>query len=912
MKLFNFWNNFLAFIRSQKKLKFINREILSNNAIFLPANTLIENAGNDFHTKTFIFNNIKKGEYEFTIIHECKKLYDNRKLAWATFEVVGAANNEYTAKKLKLIKGDSGIFSYIGKGRFKNGAYHSHSNLNIYKNMPFLIVKIISKHKGEFNFQKIGLILKEQNNIISPNANTIEIDCHKLSEKISDFFKEDTYVIYANISPNVADGSSIWMSSITDILAKNSKVILLLKEDLKSNIIVSNIKNSGNVILLEPSSYSNVSIINEVQALKIIAYIDDLHPRLRGVLVRGIVAANELVSDRRFKYRSISYLTDFYEVKENTISIPSEKEQMVKNILLHTHLLLMQTKEIKNKLFSLASTKHDNYVYLPPSLPDSIFQDSLTENIQKKNGEINIGYAGKIMPNWGVEELLSWCIEFNKSNRQKIKLHIAANKISAPGNERKPFVGKILKLIKESGATYHSDYNREQCIEMLKWMDFVWAYRPALFEENTLELSTKLLEAIAMGQKVICYPSAIHRDELGQDYPFFVKNQNDFVSLVKNSENNSKHIDLSKIVAKLENKNAISKVADRLGAIKVFNSRQSLKNTNSPIVCFAGHDFKFIDPYISYLKSEGYNIIRDNWEWGKEVNIKQTQENYVRADIIFCEWGLANAVWYSKNNVDNKPIYIRVHLQEINERARKFGKMIDLSSITKVIFVSERVRDEYIKLFNLPSEKAVVIPNFVLDDEYTLRSRPKTTSVNLGMVGIVPQRKRFDRAITLLANLVDKGIDAKLYIKGHRPENLDFMKSGSRIKELEYYNNVYQEIKDKNLDSRVIFSPWGNDVALWYQKIDFILSPSDFESFHYALADGILSGCVPVIWSWSEAELLYKKEWIISSDNDALNKVISSLEETNNLNSNREYIINKYGKEKIFNMLNSEILGVQR
>ncbi|WP_179108360.1 glycosyltransferase family 4 protein, partial [Rodentibacter rarus] len=698
-----------------------------------------------------------------------------------------------------------------------------------------------------------------------------------------------------------------WMASIVDILATNHKVILLLKENLRSEIIISNIINKDNVTIIQPSDYSNNIEINEQQALEVIRKIDFVHPRLRGVLVRGIIAANELVSDRIFKYRTISYLTDFYEVNNGQIHISNIKEQLVKNIALHSHLMLIQTKEIKEKLFSLLGYSHSNFTYLPPSLPDAMFKQSEKIISVSKAGEIKIGYAGKIMPDWGCEELLSWVIEFNKNNKTKVKLFIAANKISAPGEQRKPFVSKILKLLKEANAEHYTTFNREQCIDLLKKMDYVWAYRPAKFENATLEVSTKLLEAVAIGQKVICYPSKIHINELGENYPFYVKDKESFYQIISSN----KLFDLTSLVNKLKVKHSISNVAERLSYYPPLNTEKD--TNNSKIICFAGHDFKFIDPYISYLKSNGFNVIRDVWEWGTATDLASSKENYSKADIIFCEWGLANAVYFSKNNPDSKPLYIRVHLQEINERARKFGKQINFDNITKIIFVSENVRGEYIKLFGISKEKTIVIPNFVLDDEYNGIKNKKSEKrpITLGMVGIVPQRKRFDRAVDLLIELNNRGIDTELRIKGHRPENLEFMKGASRIQELDYYYEVYNKIKEKGLESKVIFSHWGNDVALWYKDIDFILSPSDFESFHYALADGVLSGSIPVIWNWSEATSIYQDSWIVSSQEQAVSYITKYVGKDNKkvIASNRDFIIKKYGKNSIFNALNKEILG---
>lgn len=909
MKVQTIINSIYSYFRYKKQLKKINKLFNHDKVVILPCDTFlnINKYKKEIQSKVFIFPNVPKGEYDLIIRHKSNSLHKNRKLAWATFELSGAAQSQYVAQKLGLSFGKTGILGYVGGGRSINGLYQSGTSISFYKDTSFVIVQLITASVLDLDIQEIGLIAKELKFIKNTTEELIQtpmISSQKLVEKLQTIFNQDTYLIYANISPNIADGSSIWMSSVSDILACNYKTILLLKENLRNEIIISNIKNMNNVILLQPSDYSNISCLDEKLALDIIRNIDGIHPQLRGVFVRGVTAANELIANRQFKYRSISYITDFYEVKDGGIEISEEKAHSVKNIALQSALLLIQTQEMKNKLFSLIGYEHHNYAYLPPSLPDEIFHSNHSFSIEKLNNlEIKIGYTGKIMPNWGVEELLTWVKDFNEtSNNWKIKLFIAANKISAPGKLRKPFSTKIHQLIVQSGAEHYTNFNREQCINLLKKMDYVWAYRPGSFEDKTLELSTKLLEAIAMQQKVICYPSIIHKNELGEDYPFYIRNQYDFNKIMENLNIN---YDLSQISKHLEIKHSISNVADRIKELQPFKINDS--QVNKPLICFASHDFKFIDGYISHLKSNGRRVIRDEWEWGKAVNIQQTQLNYNKADIIFCEWGLANAVWFSKNNTDNKPLYIRVHAQEIRERAQKFGRQIDFSKVTKIIFVSDQICNEYIKLFGIPVEKTIVIPNFVFDDEFKLIKSCKNESnkIVLGMVGIVPQLKRLDRAVDTLKVLLEEGINVELRIKGHRPENMEMMKAPSRAQEMEYYFNIYKYIETIGLSDRVIFDGWGNDVALWYQNIDFILSPSDSESFHYALADGVLAGCIPIVWNWNAAHTIYRNDWIVDSVDSAKNQILKFMHQNNDqiLYENRNFIINKYGSNIIFNKI---------
>ena len=335
----------------------------------------------------------------------------------------------------------------------------------------------------------------------------------------------------------------------------------------------------------------------------------------------------------------------------------------------------------------------------------------------------------------------------------------------------------------------------------------------------------------------------------------------------------------------------------------------------SPLICFAGHDFKFVDPYMSSLKKKGCLVIRDQWNWGASPDRGRSRHCFEQAEILFCEWGLANALWYSKWNARKKPLYVRVHLQEIAESAARFGRHIRHQNVTSFIFVSERVRREAIKMFGWPADKTVLIPNFVLTDEYSFGKREFNGTVKLGMVGTAPARKRLDRAVRLVELLLQNGVDARLFVKGHRPESMEFMKTRRRAKELEYYTRIYKQIGgDPQLKDRVVFDSWGNDVALWYENIHFILSCSDFESFHYSIADGISAGCHPVIWPWEDAETIYDPEWVVRDTAHAAARVMQLLELPDDVRhgialGHREVRVRRYGYQKIFSRLNA-VLGI--
>ena len=212
----------------------------------------------------------------------------------------------------------------------------------------------------------------------------------------------------------------------------------------------------------------------------------------------------------------------------------------------------------------------------------------------------------------------------------------------------------------------------------------------------------------------------------------------------------------------------------------------------------------------------------------------------------------------------------------------------------------------------MAKSKTQFIPNFVMDDEFYFakRNRDKST-VTLGLLGFVPQTKRLDRAVLLLDSLRKSGVNATLSVKGHRPEELEFMHAPSRVKELDSYYDTYEMINSLGLAEYVNFEGWGANVREWYEQIDVILSPSENESFHYAVADGVLSGCLPVVWNWKEATVIYPEDWVIT-DVDEAKTLIEEYISYNNIDDlaqrNRAYLVDQFGYQKVFSGLNKMIV----
>lgn len=724
-------------------------------------------------------------------------------------------------------------------------------------------------------------------------------------------FGEARFLVWADINLNVVDGSSAWLVSMARVLGRIGKTILLSKADLARRQVVSPLLNDPSILIIQPSDYGEPgAMISTSQAADLIAEIDDVCPILEGVVVRGVAAVEALTTDRRFQHRLIPYLTDIYKHSDSGIRPNDGVNKRIDAALRQCRFALFQTKELEDFTSRLTGISVRSMIFPPP-----VGEELLTSRCASRDDDasvIRIGYAGKIAPNWGVEELIEWTNRLICAG-YRIEVHIFGDKIFAPGgadvaNRYRQYMARHLDA---DHVHRHGALAREEVVSRMCEMDFAWCWRPRIFEMSTLELSSKLVEGVASGQRCIALPSPINRDFLGDDYPFFLCDEKSFAAVL---EKRGEPIP-SSTRARVIDDCAIKHQAIRLDrTLTVYRATtENVRYDSSRSIAILGHDLKFVYPWYSWMKSIGIPVRLDRgWEWERPKDPAHTQQVIAESDVVFCEWGLGNAVWTSKNLPFGKRMVIRLHAQEVRDRAQKMVRSILPDPVHKFLFVSDWVREAAIGQYEWPADRCVTVPNYLQDEEFRYHPPIARTPLVLAMVGILPRTKRFDRALDLLAALRGAGLDVELRIKGHRPFDQPMMHAPHRRSELEEYERQFSRIKQDGLiKGRVHFDPWGNDVALFYSGADVILSPSESESFHYALADGVLSGCFPIVWNWQHADQVYDASWVVRSTEEAVMRITQFLHlpleiRTQITHANRDRLIEKYGKEMIYRRLLKE------
>ncbi|MGO0577030.1 glycosyltransferase [Ornithinimicrobium panacihumi] len=291
-----------------------------------------------------------------------------------------------------------------------------------------------------------------------------------------------------------------------------------------------------------------------------------------------------------------------------------------------------------------------------------------------------------------------------------------------------------------------------------------------------------------------------------------------------------------------------------------------------PRLLIAGHDLKFARPLIRAAEERGLTVVLDEWRSHSAHDPERSRKLLAEADVVFCEWGLGNAVWYSKHLHPHQRLLVRVHAQELR---RDYLRRINHSAVDRFIFVGRTILDSAVASHGVPRETSIVIPNPVDVDAL---ERPKTgeSRHTLGFVGAVPSSKRPDLALDLLVRLRERDPRYRLRIKGHTPDHYPWL--GNLPGELAYYEGLEARIASIN-DSdpgAVIWDPHGDDMAEWFRQVGVAVSVSDHESFHFTVADGAASGALPAVLAWPGAEHLYPTDWLSADLDELVERVLNT------------------------------------
>lgn len=318
-------------------------------------------------------------------------------------------------------------------------------------------------------------------------------------------------------------------------------------------------------------------------------------------------------------------------------------------------------------------------------------------------------------------------------------------------------------------------------------------------------------------------------------------------------------------------------------------------------ILFIGHDLKFIIDFINYLKYDHlkYEVRAISYK-GHKLKVKYKKQNF---DIIFCEWALDNAVFFSNNKPLVSKLIVRLHSQELRLFKKKFLDKINWKNVDALIVISPKIKEDLLKYYPFLINIIIYIPNYVHEKKISIDNKKFDKNFKIGMLGFVPALKRIDLAFSLISRLRNYDNRYKLFIKGKHPNDYIWMRN--RVGQLDWYSKVFEKFSELIDKKIIIFEDADEDVASWYEKIGIILSMSDVEGSHQVVAEGILSGCVPIIRNWDGAMSIYGNP--VFEDMDEMLSYIMSFQNKEYFSeiSNRykEFASSNFSFEKVSHLL---------
>jgi|WetSurMetagenome_2_1015567.scaffolds.fasta_scaffold00497_17 glycosyltransferase involved in cell wall biosynthesis len=699
-------------------------------------------------------------------------------------------------------------------------------------------------------------------------------------------------LICANPDLNLIDGSSVWVQSLALALAETGCArVDILARSLPDRVeLYGPLLKHGNIGIFDGSDklFWNG---NAIQRLKVgqMAHMSIMRAQCNNydvIIVRGYEIAQALSQHSDILSKCWVYLTDIPQKAE----LLNEQYKSTLSVLARGAARIMYQSGGFYKLWKevVPDAPQDKFISYSPLIPD---MPDTSHPIKER--PMRAIYAGKFAKDWKTLEMAElWPLVLN--SHKDAELIMIGDKIHKDPDNPDYETLMMEALRKTPGLTWLGSQSREDVQRELGSARVGLSWRSESMNV-TLEYSTKILEYGAAGCAVVLNRNPLHESLFGIDYPLFANSEGEFVD---------------QIVRALEDESTAQQAADRMreaAGAHTFSKRvASLKQwlSETPVadhhrrnyrttVLVAGHDLKFFELLQRRLEASGqYDFLIDHWQGYHRHNEMKSRELLEKADVIFCEWGLGNLKWYSHNKRSDQLLVARMHLRELQ---LPYLAESDQDRIDHISFVSAHIRNEALNKMSFPAHRTSVIANLLDEQKFIPGPKMDEARYTLGIIGISPLRKRIDRALDVLELLLEKDSRYTLRVKGQHP--LDDPWIRSRAGEVEYYSKVFERINSsEKLRYRVIFDPPGDDINIWLSLVGFILSSSDFESFHMPVGEAMLTGCVPIVWNWEGAADIWPKESIVDDAYAAADSILSFNESGGELPfpQSREYVLQRY------------------
>lgn len=677
-----------------------------------------------------------------------------------------------------------------------------------------------------------------------------------------------TVLLYGDVNLNIIDGSAIWLLSMVEALSRtNSHVTVLLKANVNRPGFLDRIATLDNVDIVQPFvgfKMNNQDELSPTEAVQRLSELDD-SINVDVLICRGSRVCGHIADLPHLICKSWLYMTD---IPHPLSKISEKRMNQIRKIVSSCKRMFAQTRDAQSYLEAIAPEACGKTLILSPMVPDEYYAVEAPVSL---DSQLRLVYSGKFATAWRTLEMCDLPVALGAAGFRST-LTMVGDKFH---NDRvdASWSSRMQSSIHNDGVHWRGGMSRDDASNLVAKHDVSLSWR-SLEMNDSFEISTKVLESAALGVPPLVNRNAAHEELLGADYPLFL-NEDSASEVVKVlGAIGSVSFALREQVRKSVADYSISASSVRLE--RYFRSSEPNydsvpKKKVATRVLLVSHDFKFAGELVDLLAArEDIELRFDRWPSLHKHDHAVSEGLNEWADVVICEWAGPNAVWYSQNKRVGQKLIVRLHMFELRG---PWLSSIDVTAIDKLICVSELYKERVRAVEGMEDANIRVIPNAV-DSLDLLRPKLKGSQFRLGLVGIVPIRKRLDRAVDLMRDLLDRDERYTLHVRGRMPWEYDY--EWKKPTQQMAYRQIFSDIgADETLRNAIVFEPFGADMGSWMRKIGFVLSPSSDESFHLAPAEGMASGSVPVLWDRPGVGGIFGDRWTVNDTEGAANLIHS-------------------------------------
>ncbi len=304
----------------------------------------------------------------------------------------------------------------------------------------------------------------------------------------------------AELDLGVIDGAAVWLQSLALTLAKRNRVTVVSRVPIKRDLLTRPLADEPRIHLdvprrartldelLDATAGHDVVIARGLELCRLAARRDDLHGRLW------------------------AYLTD---VPQRPDRLDAAVRGTLARIAGATRHVLCQTEPLRAHLEAYVPGVAGKAILLPPMIPDVLPARAAVPG-PVDGRPFRLGYAGKLSPHWYTAEMIEATRQL-RAGGNDVELHVIGDKLFGSAS----WTARVERALTETeGVTWHRGKPRDEALRLMASFDLALASRaPEL--DDTLELSTKLLEYGALGLPILLNRAPMNAALLGDDYPLF-------------------------------------------------------------------------------------------------------------------------------------------------------------------------------------------------------------------------------------------------------------------------------------------------------------------------------------------------------------------------------------------------------